>query len=146
MSTTVSLITRTTLTTTTSKIIYNVYTGLYKREDSSLLSGPSLFDLVEQKDGKLRKDSKAVWSSTCTSWSSLLFLQKNNQHFDQLIAAGNAAGNALLNKTIVALVSQTAAIERAAGVIGIDSLNPDTADRLRPANLSSQLLCGLRAL
>ncbi|MCZ8499285.1 hypothetical protein O9929_20145 [Vibrio lentus] len=60
MSTTVSLITRTTLTTTTSKIIYNVYTGLYKREDSSLLSGPSLFDLVEQKDGKLRKDSKAV--------------------------------------------------------------------------------------
>ncbi|MCC4785227.1 peptidase, partial [Vibrio lentus] len=54
--------------------------------------------------------------------------EKNNQHFDQLIAADNAAGNALVNKTIVALVSQTAAIERAAGVIGIDSLNPDTAD------------------
>ncbi|MCG6507698.1 peptidase, partial [Vibrio parahaemolyticus] len=48
--------------------------------------------------------------------------------FDQLIAADNKEGNALVNKAIMSLVAQTASIERAANVIGIDNLNPDTAD------------------
>ncbi|MDF5457139.1 peptidase, partial [Vibrio parahaemolyticus] len=54
--------------------------------------------------------------------------EKNNQHFDQLIAAGNAQGNALVNDAIMSLVAQTGAIERAASIVGIDSLSPDTAD------------------
>ncbi|PME28961.1 peptidase [Vibrio sp. 10N.286.55.E10] len=109
--------------------IYNVYTGLYKREDGTLLSGPSLFDLVEQKDEQAAKEIQKQFDLARAQVGQLVMsADKNNQHFDQLIAADNAAGNALVNKTIVALVSQTAAIERAAGVIGIDSLNPDTAD------------------
>ncbi|MEZ8517138.1 imelysin family protein [Vibrio cyclitrophicus] len=109
--------------------IYNVYTGLYKREDGTLLSGPSLFDLVEQKDEQAAKEIQKQFDLARAQVGELVTsAEKNNQHFDQLIAADNAAGNALVNKTIVALVSQTAAIERAAGVIGIDSLNPDTAD------------------
>ncbi|MCG9554430.1 peptidase [Vibrio sp. Isolate31] len=109
--------------------IYNVYTGLYKREDGTLLSGPSLFDLVEQKDEQAAKEIQNQFDLARAQVGLLVTsAEKNNQHFDQLIAADNAAGNALVNKTIVALVSQTAAIERAAGVIGIDSLNPDTAD------------------
>ncbi|CAK3868633.1 imelysin family protein [Vibrio sp. 10N.286.46.E10] len=109
--------------------IYNVYTGLYKREDGTLLSGPSLFDLVEQKDEQAAKEIQKQFDLARAQVGQLVMsAEKNNQHFDQLIAADNAAGNALVNKTIVALVSQTAAIERAAGVIGIDSLNPDTAD------------------
>ena len=109
--------------------IYNVYTGLYKREDGTLLSGPSLFDLVEQKDEQAAKEIQKQFDLARAQVGELVTsAEKNNQHFDQLIAADNTAGNALVNKTIVALVSQTAAIERAAGVIGIDSLNPDTAD------------------
>ncbi|TCV31907.1 imelysin family protein [Vibrio crassostreae] len=109
--------------------IYNVYTGLYKREDGTLLSGPSLFDLVEKKDEQAAKEIQKQFDLARAQVGQLVMsAEKNNQHFDQLIAADNAAGNALVNKTIVALVSQTAAIERAAGVIGIDSLNPDTAD------------------
>ena len=49
-------------------------------------------------------------------------------HFDQLIAANNPQGNAIVNGAIMALVAQTASIERTASVIGIDNLNPDTAD------------------
>ncbi len=58
----------------------------------------------------------------------MISAEKNNQYFDQLIAAGNEKGNALVNKTIMALVAQTGAIERAASIVGIDSLSPDTAD------------------
>ena len=54
--------------------------------------------------------------------------EKNNQHFDQLIAAGNAKGNKLVNETIMSLVAQTEQIERAAKIVGVNSLNPDTAD------------------
>ncbi|MCG9630855.1 MULTISPECIES: imelysin family protein [Vibrio] len=109
--------------------IYNVYTGLYKREDGTLLSGPSIYDLVEQKDKQAAKEIQKQFDLARAQVGQLVSsAEKNNEYFDQLIAADNAAGNALVNKTIVALVSQTAAIERAAGIIGIDSLNPDTAD------------------
>ncbi|QFT09517.1 imelysin family protein [Vibrio sp. THAF190c] len=109
--------------------IYNVYTGLYKREDGTLLSGPSIYDLVEQKDKQAAKEIQKQFDLARAQVGELVSsAEKNNEYFDQLIAADNAAGNALVNKTIVALVSQTAAIERAAGIIGIDSLNPDTAD------------------
>jgi putative iron-regulated protein len=33
-----------------------------------------------------------------------------------------------VNETIMSLVAQTAQIERAAKIVGINSLNPDTAD------------------
>ncbi|MEZ9058005.1 imelysin family protein [Vibrio pelagius] len=109
--------------------IYNVYTGLYKRENGTLLSGPSIYDLVEQKDKQAAKEIQKQFDLARAQVGELVSsAEKNNEYFDQLIAADNAAGNALVNKTIVALVSQTAAIERAAGIIGIDSLNPDTAD------------------
>jgi putative iron-regulated protein len=45
-----------------------------------------------------------------------------------LIAADNAAGNQIVRDAIASLVKQTGAIEQAAGKLGIDNLNPDTAD------------------
>ncbi|HHF3196150.1 peptidase [Vibrio sp. CCB-PB317] len=109
--------------------IYNVYTGLYKREDGTLLSGPSIADLVAQKDKQAAKEIQKQFDTTRSQVGKLVTsAEKNNQHFDQLIAAGNAQGNTLVNDTIMSLVAQTGSIERAAGIIGIDSLSPDTAD------------------
>ena len=54
--------------------------------------------------------------------------EKNNVHFDQLIAQGNTEGQQLVRDAIAALVKQTGAIEQAAGKLGISDLNPDTAD------------------
>ncbi|MCR9582956.1 imelysin family protein [Vibrio antiquarius] len=109
--------------------IYNVYTGLYKREDGILLSGPSIADLVAQKDKQAAKEIQKQFDVTRNQVGKLVTsAEKNNQHFDQLIAAGNAQGNTLVNDTIMSLVAQTGSIERAAGIIGIDSLSPDTAD------------------
>lgn len=49
-------------------------------------------------------------------------------HFDQLIAPGNAEGAAIVNGAIDALVEQTTRIEKAALVLDIQALNPDTAN------------------
>ena len=54
--------------------------------------------------------------------------EKDGVHFDQLIAADNAAGQQIIRDGIAALVKQTAGIEQAAGKLGIADLNPDTAD------------------
>jgi len=109
--------------------IYNVYTGLYKRTDGTLLSGKSLADLVAQKDQKAAKEIQKQFDMTRSQVGQLVTsAEKNNVYFDQLIANGNVQGNKLVNTTIKSLVDQTAAIERAAGIVGISSLNPDTAD------------------
>ena len=50
------------------------------------------------------------------------------EHYDQLIAADNAAGNQIVRDAIASLVKQTGAIEQAATKLGITDLNPDTAD------------------
>ena len=50
------------------------------------------------------------------------------EHYDQLIAPDNTAGNQIVRDAIAALVKQTGAIEQAAGKLGITNLNPDTAD------------------
>ena len=50
------------------------------------------------------------------------------EHYDQLIAAGNTAGNQIGREAIASLVMQTGSIEQAAGKLGIGDLNPDTAD------------------
>ncbi|EDP57544.1 imelysin family protein [Vibrio sp. AND4] len=109
--------------------IYNVYTGTYKGVSGKELSGPSLADLVAQKDKKAAEEIQKQFDTTRSQVGELVTsAEKNNQHFDQLIAAGNAQGNALVNDTIMSLVAQTGAIERAAKIVGIDSLSPDTAD------------------
>ncbi|EKO3854729.1 imelysin family protein [Vibrio harveyi] len=109
--------------------IYNVYTGTYKGVDGKELSGPSIADLVAQKDKQAAKEIQKQFDTTRSQVGELVTsAEKNNQHFDQLIAAGNTQGNALVNDAIMSLVAQTGAIERAANIVGIDSLSPDTAD------------------
>lgn len=109
--------------------IYNVYTGTYMRVNGTLVKGPGISALVEKKDKQAAQEIQAQFDNTRMQVRGLVqSAEKDNQHFDQLIATGNKAGNALVNKSITALVQQTAEIERAASIIGVTNLNPDTAD------------------
>ncbi|MGF1909864.1 peptidase [Vibrio kasasachensis] len=109
--------------------IYNVYTGTYDKVDGSKLEGPGIYALVAENDQKAADEIQKQFDKTRAQVGQLVTAaEQENQHFDQLIAAGNTQGNALVNEAIMSLVAQTASIERAAKLIGIDSLNPDTAD------------------
>ena len=109
--------------------IYNVMTGTYQRLDGEKLSGPSVLELVKASDPKAAAMIKTDFDNARSEVFKLVeSAEKNNVHFDQLIAADNAEGNALVNGAIAALVQQTRSIEQAAGAIGITNLNPDTAD------------------
>ncbi len=47
--------------------------------------------------------------------------------FDMMIAPGNERGAELVNNAILALVTQTGSIEKAAGELGVNSLQSDDA-------------------
>ncbi len=109
--------------------IYNVFTGRYQRINGKVVSGASIKDLVAQNDQQAITDIQAGFDHALNQVHVLVdSAEKDNQHFDQLIAANNTKGNELVNNAISALVGQTAAIEQAAAILGIENLNPDTAD------------------
>jgi putative iron-regulated protein len=111
------------------KGIRNVYLGEYKKADGTTLTGPSLSSLVAKADAAADSTLKADLQETEAKLQALVdSAEKNNVHFDQLIAADNAEGQQLVRDAIGALVKQTGAIEQAAGKLGISDLNPDTAD------------------
>lgn len=111
------------------KGIRNVYLGEYQRVDGTTLSGPSLSSLVAKVDAAADSTLKADLQSSEAKLQALVdSAEKNNLHFDQLIAADNKDGQQIVRDAIAALVKQTGAIEQAAGKLGISELNPDTAD------------------
>jgi putative iron-regulated protein len=111
-----------------AKGIRNVYLGEYKKVDGTTLSGPSLSALVAKADAAADSALQADLAASEGKLQALVDSANNGQHFDQLIAADNKDGQQIVRDAIAALVKQTAAIEQAAGKLGISDLNPDTAD------------------
>jgi len=110
--------------------IQNVYTGTYRRVDGSVVSGPSLSDLVEQTnpelDARLSRQLDASMEALATMKARAESSQ-NPMAFDTMIAPGNAEGTRIVNGAIMALVEQTGSIEQAARQLGIQALSPDDA-------------------
>ncbi len=114
-----------------AKGVRNVYLGEYKRVDGSVVSGPSLSALVAKKDSTTNKKLQAQLATTEKKLQIMVDIAEDKTNpvkFDQMIAAGNKEGEAVIRNSISALVAQTALIEAAAGSLGITNLNPDTAD------------------
>ncbi|QHG63463.1 imelysin family protein [Pseudomonas putida] len=108
--------------------IRNVYLGEYTRVDGTKLTGPSLSSLVAKADPAADTTLKADLDATQAKIQVMVDHALKGEHYDQLIAADNAAGNQIVRDAIASLVKQTGSIEQAAGKLGIANLNPDTAD------------------
>jgi len=111
-----------------AKGIRNVYLGEYVRTDGTRLTGPSLSSLVAKIDPATDDALKADLADTEAKMQVIVEHANKGEHFDQLIAAGNTAGNQIVRDAIGALVKQTGAIEQASGKLGITDLNPDNAE------------------
>ncbi|GAA3905897.1 imelysin family protein [Halomonas cibimaris] len=110
--------------------IQNVYTGIYERTDGSVVSGPAIADLVEQENPELATTLRGQLETTMDKLGMIkqaAEAESSPMAFDMMIAPGNDKGSAMINDAILALVAQTASLEKAAGTLGITSLQPDTA-------------------
>ncbi|MEM8644114.1 MAG: imelysin family protein [Pseudomonadota bacterium] len=110
--------------------IRNVYTGRYRRADGSVVSGPSISDLVKAKDQKVDAEVIATIDATMDAMNTMYLRALTTENYDQMIGEGNAEGNKVVQDVVDALVTQTKAIERAVATLDLKSIDFEGSDSL----------------
>lgn len=110
--------------------IQNVFLGTYKRIDGTVLEGPSLKDLVADKDAAVASELEADLMATVDAMIVMAKRAEAGEAYDQMIAEGNEAGNAIVQAAIDGLVTQTQSIERAIAALELDAIELEGSDSL----------------
>lgn len=110
--------------------IQNVYHGLYQRIDGTMITGPSLDDLLRVGDTALADELSAELQHSVDALQVLLDQQHSGEAYDQLITENNEKGNALVQTAIDNLKNQTRSIERAVVALGVSGVEFEGSDSL----------------
>lgn len=114
--------------------MWAIYSGTVPRRDGSVLEGPGLEELAKAEAPQAAAKLDADMQATLAAFKALKDKADSGMAYDQMIGAGNAEGNALVQAAIDSLVNQTRGIEAlvtamnlSIKVEGSDSLdNPST--------------------
>lgn len=110
--------------------IQGVYTGQYVRVDGTKLEGPSLSDVVKEKDAALDKELTGKLEATVAAMQAMAKRGETVEAYDQMIGDGNAEGNAVVQAAIDGLVDQTKSIERAIAALNLGKIELEGSDSL----------------
>ena len=110
--------------------IRNVYLGTYTRLDGTVMTGPSLSDLVAEKDAGVDAQLRAELDASVIALAAIKAAAEGGFAYDQMLEAGNAEGEALIMGAVNALVTQTASIERAVTALGLEKVSFEGSDSL----------------
>ncbi len=110
--------------------IRNVYLGAYRRIDGTVVRGPGLSDLVAGADREADAELRERLDATMAAMGEIVRAAEEGEAYDQMIAAGNEAGNARVQAAIDALTAQTRAIERAVAALGLATIAIEGSDSL----------------
>lgn len=110
--------------------IQNVYLGEYIGVDGTLVSGPSLSDLVAETDAALDVEMQAKLSATMLQLGRIKTAAEAGFAYDQMLERGNDAGEALIMGGVNGLIDQTRSIERVVTALGLDQVSIEGSDSL----------------
>ncbi|RRI06523.1 peptidase [Mesorhizobium tamadayense] len=110
--------------------IRGAYHASYKRLDGTVVSGPSVSDMVKAADPALDKELSDKLDLTVAKMEAIQTRALAGEAYDQQIAEGNAEGNAAVQAAIDALVDQTKSIERAVGSLKLNAIAFEGSDSL----------------
>jgi putative iron-regulated protein len=110
--------------------IRSAYTGTYTRPDGSVISGPSLADLLAEKDPAIARELSADLDATVAAMEAMAERAETVEAYDQMIAVGNDEGNAAVQAAIDGLITQTRSIERAIAALDLDAIELEGSDSL----------------
>ncbi len=113
--------------------IRNVYTGRYVRVDGSVVEGPSLYDLVSEKDAALGNALLGDMNATMIALGDIRTAAESGTSYDQMLGVDHPAG-ALVQNAVDKLVAQTRNIERAVASVGADAIEVEGSDSLDNPN------------
>lgn len=110
--------------------VRNVYVGKYTRTDGSVVEGPSLSQLVAERDPALDAELRALLDDTVAKMEVMKMRGDTIEKYDQMIAEGNAEGNAVVQAAIDGLIAQTRGIERVVALLALDDVSVEGSDSL----------------
>lgn len=113
-----------------AKGIKNVYLGEYTHVDGKLVKGPSLSDLVRAKSVEIDQQLRAELNATEEAMQAMVDQANMGNTFDVLIGSGNTEGNAVVQKVVDALTTQTRSIEKAMDILELGSVALEGSDSL----------------
>jgi putative iron-regulated protein len=108
----------------------SVYYGRYVRTDGSVIKGPSVAALVASADPALAAEMDVAMNGTLSAMTAMKTTAEAGMAYDQMLAAGNDAGNAVLQSVVDALVVQARSTERVVDVLGLAGIKFEGSDSL----------------
>lgn len=106
------------------------YHASYTRLDGSVVSGPSVSDMVKAADPAIDKELSGKLDTTVAKMEAIKARALAGEAYDQQIAEGNTEGNATVQAAIDALLDQTKSIERAVGSLKLNAIAFEGSDSL----------------
>ncbi|MDZ5699798.1 imelysin family protein [Chelativorans sp. M5D2P16] len=110
--------------------INNVYFGRYERTNGETVEGPSLAELVREKDSALADEVEAKLAATLEAAEALKERAETTEAYDQMIGEGNDEGNAAVQAVIDGLVGQTRSLERTIAALDLSGVTIEGSDSL----------------
>ncbi|EEB85523.1 imelysin family protein [Roseobacter sp. GAI101] len=114
--------------------IQSAYLGEYVRIDGTMVSGPSLADMVAETDADLNTEMQAKLSKTMMALGRIKTAAEAGFAYDQMLARGDAGGEALIMGGVDALIDQTRSIERVVTTLGLDQIAFEGSNSLDDPN------------
>ncbi len=110
--------------------IQNVYLGSYTRTDGSVVSGPSVSELIAASDAALDAELKDKLAVTVEAMQVMAKRAETVEAYDQMIGDDNPEGEAVVQAAIDGLVDQTRSIERAIATLNLGQVDLEGSDSL----------------
>ncbi len=113
-----------------AKGIRNIYLGEYTTTSGKTLSGPSLLGYAQALAKAASERLAAALEDTESRMDALVARARQTEAYDQMIAAGNDAGNAIVAQAIEGLLQQTKAIEALVSALSLKAVAIEGSDSL----------------
>ncbi|MDX8352547.1 imelysin family protein [Cognatiyoonia sp. IB215182] len=110
--------------------VQNVYLGEYVRIDGTRVSGPSLSDLVVERDAELDTEMRSKLSNTIMALGRIKAAAEAGFAYDEMLARGNAGGEELIMGGVNGFIDQTRSIERVVTTLGVAQISIEGSDSL----------------
>jgi putative iron-regulated protein len=114
--------------------IISVYTGSYERIDGTVVEGPSIADLAAAIAPDIHDALLARLQESRAAMEALKKRGDEIERYDQMIADGNAEGNAVVEAAIDALVAQTRPIEKLIAAFDLGDIELEGSESLDNAS------------
>jgi len=110
--------------------IQNIYLGSYTRTDGTVVSGPSLNDLLAEADAGVAGQLGDDIAASVVALGDIVTATENGMAYDMMLARDNAEGEALILGAVDKLVIQTRSIERAVTALELGVIELEGSDSL----------------